>query len=234
MSRSSPYHAACESLPAAGRRIGRFATRRTIVEKLLIFAAVGLLYLFGCSDAFAAQLRDGDIIFQTSQSEQSVAIQKATHSQYSHMGIVFFRSRSPHVYEAIKPVQYTPLKKWVERGEGGHYVVRRLREADRILTSQAVKKLRQAGAKFQGKPYDSYFEWSDKRIYCSELVWKIYDRGIGIRVGKLQKVLDLDLSDPVVKTKIKERYGNKVPMDETVISPGEMFSSDLLVTVTQK
>jgi uncharacterized protein YycO len=208
--------------------------KRTILKKLLAFAIVGLLYLLGCSDSLAEQLRDGDIIFQTSRSEQSTAIQKATRSQYSHMGIVFLRNGSPHVYEAIKTVQYTPLRKWVDRGEGGHYVVKRLREADRILTSQAVKKLRQAGSKFEGKPYDSYFEWSDKRIYCSELVWKIYDRGLGIRVGRLQKVLDLDLSDPIVKTKIKERYGDKVPLDETVISPGEMFSSDLLITVTQK
>jgi uncharacterized protein YycO len=156
------------------------------MKKLFVFAAVGLLYLLGGSDSFAEQLRDGDIIFQTSRSEQSPAIQKATHSTYSHMGIVFLRNGSPYVYEAIKTVQYTPLRKWVERGESGHYVLKRLREADRILTSQAVKKLRQAGAKFQGKPYDSYFEWSDKRIYCSELVWKIYDRGLGIRVGRLQ------------------------------------------------
>ena len=78
------------------------------------------------------------------------------------------------------------------------------------------------------------FEWSDKRIYCSELVWKIYDRGLGIRVGKLQKVRDLDLSDPIVKTRMKECYGSKVPLEEIIISPGEMFSSDLLVTVTQK
>jgi hypothetical protein len=204
------------------------------VKKLFVIAVIGLLYLLGCSNSFAEQLRDGDIIFQTSRSEQRIAIQKATHSQYSHMGILFFRNGSPHVYEAIKTVQYTPLRKWVDRGEGGHYVAKRLREADRILTAQAVKKLRQAGSKFQDKPYDSYFEWSDKRIFCSELVWKIYDRGIGIRVGKLQKVLDLDLSDPVVKAKIKERYGNKVPMDERVISTGEMFSSGLLATVTQK
>jgi len=204
------------------------------MKKLLAFAIVGLLYLVGCSDSLAEQLRDGDIIFQTLRSELSIPIQKATHSPYSHMGIVFFRNGSPHVYEAIKTVQYTPLRKWVDRGEGSHYVVKRLREADRILTSQAVKKLRQAGAKFQGKPYDSFFEWSDNRIYCSELVWKIYDRGFGIRVGKLQKVRDLDLSDPIVKTRMKERYGNKVPMDETVISPDEMFSSDLLVTVIQK
>jgi hypothetical protein len=32
---------------------------------------LGLLYLLGCSDSFAQQLRDGDIIFQTSPSEQS-------------------------------------------------------------------------------------------------------------------------------------------------------------------
>jgi len=204
------------------------------MKKLLTFAVLGLLYLLGCSDSFAEQLRDGDIIFQTSQSEQSIAIQKATHSQYSHMGIVFIRDGSPYVYEAIKTVQYTPIRKWVDRGEEGHYVVKRLREADRILTPQAVKKLRQACTKFQGKPYDSYFEWSDKRIYCSELVWKIYDRGIGIRLGRLQKLRHLDLSDPIVKTKMKERYGSKVPLKETVISPGEMFSSDLLVTVNEK
>jgi len=36
---------------------------------------------------------------------------------------VFIRNGSPHVYEAIETVQYTPLRKWVDRGEGGHYVV---------------------------------------------------------------------------------------------------------------
>ena len=118
------------------------------MKKLPAFAALGLLYLLGCSDSFAEQLQDGDIIFQTSRSELSIPIQKATHSQYSHMGIVFFRNGSPYVYEAIKTVQYTPFRKWVDRGEGGHYVVKRLREADRILNSQAVKRLRQAGTKF--------------------------------------------------------------------------------------
>jgi hypothetical protein len=87
--------------------------KKTIMKKLFIFAALGLLYLLGCGDSLAEQLRDGDIIFQTSRSEQSTAIQKATHSQYSHMGIVFLRNGSPHVYEAIKTVQYTPLRKWV-------------------------------------------------------------------------------------------------------------------------
>jgi hypothetical protein len=122
------------------------AARKTMMKKLLVIAALGLLYLLGCSDSLAEQLRNGDIIFQTSRSELSIPIQKATHSPYSHMGIVLLRNGSPFIYEAIKTVQYTPFRKWVDRGEGGRYVVKRLREADRILTSQAVKRLRQAGA----------------------------------------------------------------------------------------
>ncbi len=57
------------------------------MKKLFVFAVLGLLYLSGCSDSLAEQLRDGDIVFQTSRSEQSIAIKKATHSQYSYMGI---------------------------------------------------------------------------------------------------------------------------------------------------
>jgi hypothetical protein len=87
------------------------------MKKLVAFAALGQLYLLGCSDSFAEQLRDGDIIFQTSRSELSIPIQKATHSRYSHMGIVFLRDGNPYVYEAIKTVEYTPLGRWIARGE---------------------------------------------------------------------------------------------------------------------
>ena len=52
--------------------------------------------------------RDGDIIFHTSRSSQSAAIQRATHSPYSHVGVVFFRDGKPYVFEAIATVRYTP------------------------------------------------------------------------------------------------------------------------------
>src|SRR3990170_4727581 len=202
-----------------------FVANEMTLKKLLLSFSLVVLTTSWCGDTLADQVRDGDIIFHTSRSSQSIAIQKATHSKYSHMGIVFFRDGNPYVYEAIKTVQYTPLNKWIARGDGGHYIVKRLRDADRILTPNAVTKLRYVAKKFQGRPYDLTFEWSDDRIYCSELVWKIYDRGIGVQVGRLQKLREFDLSDPVVKAKMQERYGNRVPMDETVISPGEIFSS---------
>ena len=86
----------------------------------------------------------------------------------------------------------------------------------------------------QGKQYDLFFGWSDDKIYCSELIWKIYKRGAGIEVGKLEKLRDFDLSAPSVQKIMKQRYGSKVPMDETVISPVSIFKSDLLVKVLEK
>jgi hypothetical protein len=150
------------------------------------------------------------------------------------MGIIFFRDGSPYVYEAVSTVQYTPLKKWIARGEGGHYVVKRLRDADRILTPEDVAKLVRAAKHYEGKPYDLTFAWSDDYIYCSELVWKIYYTGLGMQVGRLQKLREFDLADPTVKAKMRERYGNKVPFDETVVSPSAIFSSETLVEVARR
>ena len=87
------------------------------------------------------------------------------------------------------------------------------------------------GEPFREKPYDSYFEWSDDRIYCSELVWKIYKRALDIEIGKLQTMAEFDLSDPVVQKEIRERFGDSVPKEEIVISPAAIFASNLLITV---
>ncbi|MBU4011207.1 MAG: YiiX family permuted papain-like enzyme [Proteobacteria bacterium] len=199
--------------------------------KYRIFILSFLFVLFGCSNPSADQLHDGDIIFQTSQSNQSTAIQLATHSKYSHMGIIFFQNGEPYVFEAIRTVQYTPLDQWIGRGQDGKYVIKRLLDSDKLITPKSIEKLKGVAETFQGKPYDLTFEWSDNSIYCSELVWKIYERGIGVQVGQLKKLRDFDLSNAAVKAKMKERYGDQIPMNETVVSPGDMFTSELLQIV---
>jgi len=173
-------------------------------------------------------LQDGDLIFQTSRSGQSAAVQRATHSPYSHVGIVFLRDGKPYVLEAVATVRYTPLDTWIARGDGGHYVVKRLA---RPLTAIEDNRLKQAAGSYEGRSYDLYFEWSNERIYCSELVWKIYRDAVDLKLGKLQKLREFDLADPIVKTRMRERYGAHVPLDEPVISPAAVFASPLLVPV---
>ena len=181
-----------------------------------------------------AEIQEGDIIFQSSTSGQSLAIQLATHSKYSHVGIIYKIDGEWFVYEAVQPVKTTPLEKWITYGDGNHYWIKRLINADEVLTPEALQKMKTIGQKFKGKNYDLYFEWSNERIYCSELVWKIYKEGAGVEIGELQKLSEFDLTSPEVKRKLKERYGNNIPMNEKVISPGAMFDSELLVEVVSK
>jgi uncharacterized protein YycO len=201
-------------------------------EKL--FPIQVLLLLLGCSKATPNIVQEGDLIFQTSRSAQSVAIQKATHSRYSHMGMVLFRDGQPYVFEAAAGVRYTPLKQWINRGEDGHYVVKRLIDATHVLGPIAIERLHGEADKYAGKAYDSAFEWTDERFYCSELVWKIYDRALHIDIGHTQQLKDFDLDDPVVKSALQDRYGKSIPLEQQVISPAAMFNSPKLVTVASK
>lgn len=218
-----------------GRSFGAEADNRGAELRMKAsLVALIVILLHACSVGRAAEnLRDGDIIFQTSKSGQSLAIQRATNSPYSHMGLVVLRDGEPFVFEASATVRFTPLKAWIERGDGGRYVVKRLRDADTRLTPAVLKKARALARKLEGKKYDLTFEWSDDRMYCSELVWKIYKRALGAEIGALQKLRELRLDDAAVKAKLLERYGSNIPLDEPVISPAAMFDSPELVTVVQ-
>ena len=202
--------------------------------KFLIFVVLILLINLGCGSRAPINTQPGDIIFQTSQSSQSLAIQLATHSKYSHMGIIFLRDGQSYVYEASNVVKFTPLDEWIHRGKAGHYIIKRLRDAENLLTPDKITRVEKIAFEYKDKPYDLYFEWSDKRIYCSELVWKIYKRSMNIEIGKLTYLKDFNLESDIVQKKLKERFGDKIPYDEFVISPQAMFESDLLVTVGKK
>jgi len=180
------------------------------------------------------QIQPGDIIFHTSRSAQSEAIQLATQSPYSHVGIVESGSAGLVVLEAVQPVKRTPVDEWIARGLDGHFVVKRLTNASELLTPDAALRLRTAGARFVGKRYDTAFGWSDDRIYCSELIYKVYHEALGVEVGPIQRLREFDLSSPAVRAKLTQRYGQNIPLDEPVVSPGGIFDSPTLTTVLER
>lgn len=224
---------------------------RKLIIAIIILAVLGFIgywgfELFGLDKSakgkaksaenlkLSKELKSGDIIFQTSKSRQSKAIQLATGSKYSHMGIVYNENGKLYVYEAVQPVKLTKIEDWINRGEKKHFVVKRLKNAESILTPEKQERIKSIGKKYNGKNYDIYFEWSDEKIYCSELVWKMYKEATGIEIGEIQKLSDFDLSNELVRKIMKERYGEKIPLDEKVISPIAMFDSPLLETIMEK
>ncbi len=199
-------------------------------RRSLISIVFGLSVLaLACSAQKPDHFKAGDVLFQDLNSPQSQAVKLATGSEFTHCGIVLEREGELVVYEAVQPVRVIPLKQWINQGVEGRVVCRRVKSSG--LDPANLEKMRLVAESHLGKNYDLYFGWSDDRMYCSEYVWKIYDRGLGVELAAPRKLADYDLSHPAVQAKMAERYGDDVPLDEPVVAPSDLYQSTFLETV---
>jgi cell wall-associated NlpC family hydrolase len=169
-------------------------------------------------------LRTGDVVFQTSRSRQSTPIQRATHSPWSHVGIVERTAKGTFVLEAIQPVSRTPWERWRQRGEGGRVRAMRPRGLDAAGADRVVA----AAKRYLGRPYDPNFRWDDEAIYCSELVTKAFAQGAGIELGKRQSVGELAIEG--LEAELRRRFG-RIPSDLVLVSPASIAADEDLELV---
>ncbi len=162
-------------------------------------------------------LQEGDLVFETSSSRQSGAIQWATRSPWSHVGIVERSGREVAVIEALGKVSRTPWAAWARRARrGGPYLVLR----PRGLTAEQRRAAVAEARRFLGRPYDPRFGWGDDRIYCSELVVKAYERGAGVSFGRRERLGDLRLTG--IERAMERRWGGPIPEELTVVTPASL------------
>lgn len=199
-----------------------------IHRRLLLCLLFSLVPLMAAPDLDV--LREGDIVFSGSPHGQGEAIIAATGSKYTHCGIVFLDERGRIcVLEAVQPVRITPIRDFMKRDSGKVFAVKRLRTP---VTPDAYRKARQWAVRQVGKDYDPRFLWDDKNLYCSELVWKIYQKA-GVRLCEPKRFRDYRLDRPEVKRIIAERFGSadRLPKDEQVVAPSDIAESELLLAV---
>jgi hypothetical protein len=190
---------------------------------------------FASGSVFASPaLQEGDLVFLSEEGDFARAIQLATHSPYNHVGMVFIRNGKPYVFEAVGPVKFTPLENFAKRGIQGRCTAKRLKNAGRVLTPEVFKKMEALVRQFKGRRYDWTFGLTDQKMYCSELVWKMYKRSAGLEIGRYQRLKDLDLSHPLVQSQLKEKFGGFFPLELKLVSPAQVFGSDLLEEVKEE
>jgi Permuted papain-like amidase enzyme, YaeF/YiiX, C92 family len=173
-----------------------------------LFSALGMAFILIAGAFYATsaevefpQLKDGDLIFQTSTSSQSSAIFVATANSFTHMGIIKQNPGGFVVVEASSTVKETPLRSWVNRGLLNRVAVYR----HASLTREQSSAILTAARKFYGQPYDIFFSFDNGAIYCSELPLLAYAEA-GISIGKIQKIAELNFDNMVVKKIIEQRW----------------------------
>jgi hypothetical protein len=203
---------------------------KTHMRKLTLFILL-LFSFYSCGqtpEQKTPTFQDGDLIFQHSASAQSTAVQQATNSYYSHCGIIFYLEEKAYVFEAIEPVGVRLLETWVESGEDQKYAVYRLK--NQPLTDVQLHSMKTYLKAQLDKHYDIDFNWSDKEMYCSELVFKTY-KCIGVELCKPKALRDFNLESPQVRKIMQQHYGTAIPYDEPMVSPGQIAESKLLFKV---
>ena len=201
------------------------------MKKLIILSILLVLFSFAYNNYTelpfykkelknVSELRDGDIIFHTSKSNQSQMLQVATNSELTHVGIIFFRNGLPYVFEAVQPVKITRLENFIARGVDDKYKIVRYKDG---LTKEQINKVVLVGCGYWGK------NWYNT-MYCSELVWKIY-KEMGINLCEPKTFSNYNISSPEVQKAIKQRYGTTFNMDEQVVAPVDIYESSLVKTV---
>ncbi|AZZ37296.1 hypothetical protein CIK05_11020 [Bdellovibrio sp. qaytius] len=161
---------------------------------------------------------EGDIIFIQSQTQQAAALREATESLWTHVGILVKKNSQWHVAEAIGPLKTTPINDFINRSKNKAFKVYRYKHFD---PATMLKPLYAALPKYN-KPYDIYFEFSEERIYCSELTYHVFKDITGFEMGRVQKMKEMRLDGPYVQALIQKRLtdtGRELNPEEPIITP---------------
>ena len=171
--------------------------------------------------------REGDIVFQSlPRNDLTDAIEGISESPWSHCGVLVRDGGKWMVAEAIGDVHLTPLYKWVFRSRQCRFAAYRLD----AMTDAGAPRLRRAIDAFMGKPYDYHYAPDDSEIYCSELVVKAFERGLGIKFGQWQRLQDLNWQ-PFEKF-IRSMEDGALPLEREMITPVALTRSPLVHRVS--
>lgn len=129
-----------------------------IIRKLLLLSVLAICIfipnVLKSSNINLSKVKEGDIIFQTSKSSQSPFIMVATHSRWSHCGVVE-KNNKFYVLEASSTVRLTPIKEFVNRGRFGSYKIRRVFD----------KPMKIKYKKYLGAKYDLAFKFDNDILF---------------------------------------------------------------------
>lgn len=204
-----------------------WAYLRPLAVVVAVLLAVGLYYrldriaLYMLSDK-----QEGDVLMQSlPHSELVDAIETASRSPWSHCGILVKRDGHWQVAQALMNVHYTPLIEYLIQDRDLRVTSFRMKG----LTEEQKVKLQPGIAKLLGKPYDINYEPDDRKIYCSELVWKVYDRELGVHWSEWDAFGTLNWKP--VEAFVRNVERGKLPLDRMMITPAGLTKTDKVARV---
>ncbi|MBP0616717.1 hypothetical protein [Jiella mangrovi] len=172
----------------------------------MMIARIGMMLILGAvsaigpvSGAAAQYLTDHDfqdwqtaqLIFEEEEGPLAEALQAATKSPYTHVGIVRITGGGPVVLDTKPALWENFVEEFIANGVGGHYAVYEVRG----LSGDAIFTPARMANDYLNAPDDPYLRPGGPELSGAELVQLVY-RSVGYELGRSVRFEDLDIERP--------------------------------------
>lgn len=170
-----------------------------------------------------AGYRSGDVLLQPLHCYLCSMIEAEENSIYSHVGVVVIDNGEVKVVEAYKSVNIVSLEEFLSKTEPGQ----------KVLHLRSVQSLDKANlldyyfASFHGLPYDPQFSLDDEKIYCSELVLKLLNPFLSVKIPTKKMHFNQN------RSAWESYFRGKIPDGKLGIAPADFLRSELFSPVTK-
>lgn len=143
------------------------------------------------------ELQNGDLIFRRGRSvESQIVLLSDGDSDYSHVGIIYIKNKEPFVIHSVPAengeeyelIKMEGIKEFLSEDKATRFAVFRLEDS---LINIAATASKFAYDCYLKKYYfdNQYDLLSDKKLYCTELIWKAYrNAGVDIVQNRLHHI----------------------------------------------
>ena len=176
----------------------------------------------------SARLAVGDVVFIRVPARPFLEVADATGSWTNHVGIVVdIAGPEPLIAESTVPLsRTTTLSRFVRRSEAGRVAVLQLKAP---LSPEQLEKIRLAAQRREGIWYDTGFDLSSPRQFCSRYVREVLMEATGISVGEVETFATLLSKRPDVDIGFwKLWYFGRIPWSRETVTPASLLNSPAL------
>lgn len=170
-------------------------------------------------------LQIGDMVFIRVTARPFLEVANATNSWTNHVGVVVDNhGGEPLIAESTFPLsRTTSLTRFIRRSEHGRCTVARLTQP---LTDTQRKALQNAADHRLGTFYDTGFNISSRRQFCSRFVREVIDEATNIQLGEVETFATLlqDNADPNLAF-WRLWYFGRVPWQRRTVTPASLLQS---------
>lgn len=174
---------------------------------------------------FVDDLQIGDMVFIRVTARPFLEVANATNAWTNHVGLVVDDSGDePLIAESTFPFsRTTSLSRFLQRSEHGHCAVTRLTHP---LSNIQRKALRRAADHRLGTFYDTGFNISSRRQFCSRFVREVIEEATNIQVGHVETFATLlqDNADPNLAF-WRRWYFGRIPWQRRTVTPASLLRS---------